>query len=254
MRISLINGTTIYPLAGQAGVAESVHGSASGVRIDGDISKQPIKRVRADNALTLDRRNLATGIGFGTVRTFATCLLAEKFAADYDETFPRSGVLVLEGTGGTGYPDDIIVAGDLTTNGSAPAVFPPLDYAGTVNGRPAYEDPLAGGCSVQWTGSAWLLSHTGDVPLFTSTQNVATADLVTAWTPVGAATGSPALFGSYPDNRYLLDAVLDPPAREVIGCSVILRYTATGGRLAPGLPGTWSSDIPWPVGGNWEDS
>lgn len=254
MRIALLNGTMIYPLAGQAGVPESVHSSASGYRIEGGIAKQTALRVRADNAQTWDRKNLATSLAFGTVRTFATCLLAEKFAADYDETFPRSGVIVLAGTGGTGYPDTIIVAGDLTTDGSTPAVFPTLEYAGVVNTRPAHEDPLAGGCSVMWMGSAWLLSHIGDVPLFSSTQAVASADLVTSWTPIGAATGTPALFGSYPDNRYLLDAVLDPPAREVIGCSVILRYTATGGRLAPGLPGTWSSDIPWPVGGNWEDS
>ena len=252
MRIALLNGTMIYPLAGQAGVPESVHSSASGYRIEGGIAKQTALRVRADNAQTWDRKNLATTIAFGTVRTFATCLLAETFAADYDATFPRSGVLVLAGTGGGGYPDEIIVAGDLTTNGSIPAVFPTLEYAGTVNGRPAHDDPLAGGCSVQWTGSVWLLSHTGDVPLFSSTQNVATADLVTAWTPVGSATGTPALIGSYADNRYLLDAVIDPPAREVIGCSVILRYTVTGGRMATAIAGTWSSEIPWPVGGNWE--
>jgi hypothetical protein len=261
MRISLVNGSTIYPLAGQAGVAESVHASASDFRIEGDIAKQTSLRVRADNAQTWDRRNLQTAIQFGTVRTFETCLLAEKFAADYDETYPRSGVLVIEGTGGTGYPDSILIAGDLTTDGFTPIPNPPaIDWYATttIGGQPyqIYGDGTGDYCVVFDDGGGgflhWLMEVGGSV--WTSTEDVTSPDLVTTWTPTAPATGTPTVIGNHPDHRYLLDAVLDPPARQVIGCSVLLRYTATGGRLASGLPGTWSSDIPWPVGGNWEDS
>lgn len=252
MRISLLNGTTIYPLAGQAGAAESVHSSAADYSVEPEIAKQTVLRVRADHAQTWDRKNLKTKIGFSTVRTFATCLLAEKFANDYDETFPRSGVLVIEGTGGTGYPDSIIVAGDLTTDGTTPAVFPQLDYDGPLNGKPSYT--ASDGSSAIWDVSIWLLTHGPTSMQWLSYDAVATPDLVDTWEPDSPATGTPVLIGSYPDNRYLLEAVIDPPARQVIGCSVLLSYTVTGGRLAPGLPGTWSSEIPWPVGGNWEDS
>ena len=95
-----------------------------------------------------------------------------------------------------------------------------------------------------WMGSSWLVSHTGDMPLFSSAQTAATPDLVTSWTPVGAATGTPVPVGSYADSRYLLDAVVAPPSRQVIGCSVELRYSATGGILATEISGTWSAEIP----------
>ena len=253
MRISLLNGTTIYPLAGQAGVAESVHSSAADYSVEPEISKQTSLRVRAEHAVTWDRKNLKTTIRFSTVRTFATCLLAEKFANDYDETVPRSGILIIEGTGGTGYPDTIIVAGDLTTDGSTPAAFPTLEYDTMYLGHAEYSDPADSTTNAIWADGTWEISL-ADVLLFTSTEDVASPDLVTAWTPFYPATGAPRLIGSYPDNRHLLDAVIDPPSRQVIGCSVLLSYSVTGGRLAADLPGTWSSEIPWPVGGNWEDS
>ena len=156
MLVSLVNGITTYYLAGQAGVAESVHSSASNVKIAAGISKQTSRYVRAAAAATRDRLNLQTEIRFTTVRTFATPALAELFAADYDTTYPRSGYVFLTTTGAT------------------------------------------------------------------------------------------------PSWRYLPDAVVDPPEREVIGCSVILNYTITGGLMSTDIPGTWSSEIPWPVGGNWE--
>jgi hypothetical protein len=254
MRAYLINGGTIYPLAGQAGVAESVHSSVAELRINGEIAKQTAQRVRADAAQTWDRKNLKTTVQFSTVRTFSTPADAELWSADYDETFPRSGVLGLIPSGMTSEPDSIIVAGDLTSDGTTPLVFPRLEYYGITSGRAEYNDPLDNDTAVFWTGSEWSLCITGIGPVFSSTEDVASPELVTTWTSTAPATGTPALIGDYPDHRYLLEAVLDPPDRRVIGCSVILSYTATGGRLANDLPGTWNSDIPWPVGGNWEDS
>lgn len=251
MRISLLNGTTIYPLAGQAGVPESVHSSASGYRIEGEIAKQTGLRVRADHATTWDRKNLKTTLAFDTVRTFATCLLAEKFSADYDETFPRSGVIIIAGTGGTGVPTSILVAGDVTDGGD-PVVFPLLEAAGTLNGRPQYLDPLDADTGVYWGGVAWVIKKATMGIMFTSADDVASPDLCTTWAEIGGFTGHPVCIGTYPYSRYLLDAVIDPPGRVVIGCSVMLSYTATGGRLATEIAGTWSSEIPWPVGGNWE--
>lgn len=252
MRISLLNGSTIYPLAGQAGVAESVHSSAADLRINGEIAKQSARFVRGDNAKTWDRKGLATSIGFSTARTFASVMLAEQWAADYDTTLPRSGVLVLESTGSSGIPSAMTVTADLTIDGTAPAVFPQLAYSSMVVGRPRFEN--VDGSYVEWDGTYWLLNHGPSASQWLSTDNVATPDLIITWIPDAPATGIPVLIGTYPYCRYLIDAVVDPPDRQVIGCSVILRYTATGGALVAGIPGTWSSDIPWPVGGNWEDS
>lgn len=252
MRISLLNGTTTYPLAGQSGVAESVHSSASDLQIHGEIAKQTARFVRADHAATWDRKNLVTTVSFGTARVFATVLAAEQWAADYDETFPRSGVLVLASTGDTGVPISVSIGGDMTSDGTTPLVFPALDTVGVSNGRPCFSDPADANTLVYWSGTAWIIT-TGTITRFYSLANVATPDLVSTWVENSPATGTPVVFGSYPGRRYLLEAVLDPPARQVIGCSVVLHYTATGGRLTNELPGLWSSEIPWPVGGNWED-
>ena len=137
MRISLLNGSTTYHLAGQAGVAESVHSSAAGVQIGATIQKQTALRVRADAAVTYDRANLQTTVSFSTVRTFATTDEAELWALDYDATYPRTGTLTMASTG------------DGTT-------------------------------------------------------------------------------------RTMTGAVVDPPARDVLGCAVVLNYTVTGGAISDG--------------------
>lgn len=155
MRISLQNGDTLYPLAGEDGVSERVHSQAADIRIDPRIAKQTAERVRANHAITWDRKNLQNTITFATVRTFASPDAAAAWALDVDGMIPRSGTLVMD------------------------------------------------------SGVASI--------------------------------------------RYMEAAVVDPPSRRVSGCSVLLSYTATGGAITAGIPGIWSSDIPWAVGGNWED-
>lgn len=97
MRISLLNGTTLYPLAGQDGVSERVHSSAGDLRINGQVETQVVNRVRATYGLMLDRGNLLQTVAFTTHRQFNTAEEAERFASDYDATFARTGTLVIEG-------------------------------------------------------------------------------------------------------------------------------------------------------------
>lgn len=97
MRISLLNGTTLYPLAGQSGVSERVHSSAGDLRINGQVETQIVNRVRATHGLMLDRGNLLQTLSFTTMRKFATAEECQRFANDYDATFARTGTLVIEG-------------------------------------------------------------------------------------------------------------------------------------------------------------
>jgi hypothetical protein len=110
MRISLLSEFIFYPLAGEAGVAETVHSSAGEIRIEATNQTQKVTRVRAANATFYDRLNLATTIRFSTTRTFSSVAAAEQWALDYDAAMPRTGTLVLTSTTGTRYLHDAIVA------------------------------------------------------------------------------------------------------------------------------------------------
>lgn len=179
MRIGLYNGSTLYPLAGEDGVSERVHSSAADVVIQPSAALQVVEKVRAANALHLDRGNLAHSISFTTTRKFDSVDLAELWALDYDADFPRTGTLYLDTltpggfilrrqmadavvsppqrrlngamisltytvqggaiSGGTEYPD-IEVTGTLTSNGTTPVTFPILQFAGFFDGKPVYSD------------------------------------------------------------------------------------------------------------------
>lgn len=145
MRVALKVGSTIYPLAGQAGVDERTHSSASNFTISAQSVQDLIQRVRAASAQVVDRGNLSTTIRFSTTRVFATPAAAFLYSLDHDSLIPRQGVLVLD-----------------------------------------------------------------------------------AVAPGGAVS-----------SRWLMDMVINPPLRRVIGCTVLLDYTATGGAIVnEGLPET----------------
>lgn len=110
MRIGLLHEGTLYPLAGEDGVAETVHSSAGDITIEADHTRQRVNRVRAANAMFYDRLNLATTVRFSTTRTFSTVAAAELWSLDYDAAMPRTGALVLESTTGTRYLHDAIVS------------------------------------------------------------------------------------------------------------------------------------------------
>lgn len=74
-------------------------------------------------------------------------------------------------------------------NGDAIAgtiVFP---YDEEANDKPSYA--LDADNSITWDGTEWQITIEGHLS-FTSTEDVATPDLVTAWTAEGSATGTPA--------------------------------------------------------------
>lgn len=96
MRVSLLVGTTVYPLAGQAGVSERVHSSASDFSLEAQIEADSISRVRAGNAYDTDRGNLKHSISFSTTRKYSHADLSFLAALDYNRIMPRTGTLVFE--------------------------------------------------------------------------------------------------------------------------------------------------------------
>lgn len=96
MRVSLYNGSTLYPLAGQAGVNERVHSSSGDFRETARAETQIVNRVRATYAEPLDRGNLLTQFQFSTTRIFDTPALAELWCLDYEAAFPRDGTLIMD--------------------------------------------------------------------------------------------------------------------------------------------------------------
>ena len=90
----------------------------------------------------------------------------------------------------------MMVTGTLTSDGSTSISFAPLLYAGIISGKASYNPVGLGfyvvGDQIIWSTVAtkWRI-YKNAVIVFESSENVATPDLVTTWTPVGAATGTP---------------------------------------------------------------
>lgn len=85
----------------------------------------------------------------------------------------------------------MIVTGTLYAGPGAtnPRTFSPLLYNHIANGKPAYRDAATSECV--WNSTQWVLAH-ADGGTWTSTDPVATPDLVTTWTPQGVmANGTP---------------------------------------------------------------
>lgn len=102
MRISLLQATTSYPLAGEEGVGEREHSSAAGFELTGETRKQAMAYVRGSLAREKDRGNLLHTITFSTTRLFDSHAEASLFALAYDAAVPREGTLVIENIGADG--------------------------------------------------------------------------------------------------------------------------------------------------------
>lgn len=102
MRVALKVGGTVYPLAGQAGVSERDHSSASEFRLTAESQTQLLERVRAATAPTVDRGNLKTSVSFTTFRLFANPAAAFLFVLDHDAAIPREGIVQFEVEGPAG--------------------------------------------------------------------------------------------------------------------------------------------------------
>jgi hypothetical protein len=90
------------------------------------------------------------------------------------------------------------VTGTLTSDGSTPSVFPDLPFDQISNGKPAYEvapNDVDIEYLILWDNSPsaekWTLIDYVTSAQWRSTEDVATPDLVTTWTPVSPATGTP---------------------------------------------------------------
>jgi hypothetical protein len=100
MRVALLASGITYPLAGQSGVAETVHSSAADLRIEGSADKDFSKVINGRFAPSVDRGNQSNSISWSTTRVFATAAEAFLFCLDYDARFPRAGTLVLDAVAG----------------------------------------------------------------------------------------------------------------------------------------------------------
>jgi hypothetical protein len=229
MRISLLVGSTLHPLAGQAGVGESVHSSAGNLRISESIREQVSERIRAATATRYDRANLSAELSFDTVRGFTSAEAAENWAADYSATMPRAGTVVLDTSERNGYPATVTPGGTLTSDGSTPVVFGAMSYAGMALSRPKF---TAGANYAEWLGTYWEVKHAASGATFRSTDGVASPDLCTTWTAVAPATAAGmTVAATYPGRRWLANAIVHPPDRRINGVSVSLSYRITGGAI-----------------------
>lgn len=103
MRIALNTGSGTVFLAGNPGVSEREHSSASDIVIAPTIITQPRDGVRRVTSGERDRGNLTTTISFSTTRTFQKPVEAQQFALDYESSnSERTGSLSLTPIGGTG--------------------------------------------------------------------------------------------------------------------------------------------------------
>lgn len=96
MRVALIKDGITYWLAGDPALGEREFSSSSGLRVEAQIDIQEDHFIRAAAGKLRDRKNLVTTVSFSTTRKFATPTAAELFALDYDRTFARDGLLMLE--------------------------------------------------------------------------------------------------------------------------------------------------------------
>ena len=96
MRVALIKDAVTFWLAGTPGIGEREFSSSSGLRVEAQIDVQEDHFIRATAGRLRDRKNLVTTVSFSTTRKFATATAAELFALDYDRTYARDGLLMLE--------------------------------------------------------------------------------------------------------------------------------------------------------------
>jgi len=93
MQVSVqTTGGTVY-LAGEPGVNERVHTSASDIVLTGKVNVQVQQFLRGAQGRVLDRGGLTNTLTFGTARIFDTTAEAETWILTYDTTTPRYGVI-----------------------------------------------------------------------------------------------------------------------------------------------------------------
>lgn len=225
MRIALLVGETLYPLAGADGVSERVHSSAADFELTPESVRDLLQLFRGEYAEPIDRGNLLQVIGFTTSRLFTTGAEAWIYTLDYDRLMPRSGTLVMDvisptgiisrrhmvnavvsppvrkALGATAFLSYTVHGGEiqavemLTGNMVVASVdFPALDGVweniGVSGGdRDAYSTGIGDFIQYGAAGPKWQLYRDG-VAFLEAAEDVATPDLVTTWTELYPGTGT----------------------------------------------------------------
>ena len=96
MRIALQTNTSTYWLAGEDGVAESVHSSARDFTLTGERQLGVEQLVKTAFTKQFDRESQTNEVTFGTSRTFATSEACFLFELDYSENIPLEGSIIFE--------------------------------------------------------------------------------------------------------------------------------------------------------------
>jgi hypothetical protein len=115
----------------------------------------------------------------------------------------------------------MILSGTLTDYYGQP-VTTPLEFlfAGFQGDKPVYAaGPLS---NVMWFGNQWAW-YLDEVLAFYSTQDVATPDLVTSWTPNGSATGTPVVTAAVASAAQVISAV-----NGSVAASALVTASASG--------------------------
>jgi len=113
----------------------------------------------------------------------------------------------------------MVVTGTLTSDGSTPVVFPLLSYLEIYNTRAKYAD-TSGNYACVWTGFGWALYDDVSGVGWDSSESVVTPDLVTSWSPSGAATGTPIITAGVSSAAQVIAAVnASTPAAALVTAS-----------------------------------
>ena len=94
MRIALESGGVTYWLAGETGVAESVHSSVRDYALSGERQQESPTLVKTPFTRQFDRQSQTNEVSFGTTRTFATADLCFLYTLDYLDNVPLTGTLL----------------------------------------------------------------------------------------------------------------------------------------------------------------
>lgn len=190
----------------------------------------------ADNSVLFT----ATAIGFNGETVTVEYLEPEEQAATEASTTDEA-IIVTPGTKAR-----MIITGALTSDGSTPWGPRTHQYSGTLNGKPKYSYNPADAFELEttrWTGTQWRVGGTFS---WYSTEDVATPDLVTTWTPSGANTGTPTVTAGISSAAQVIAAVnANVSASALVTASAVGTVTgAVAAVAAANLSGATDPDAP----------
>ena len=238
MRISLLSGSTVYPLAGDAGVSERAHSSAGDFQMSPQANQQLASYVRAENAVPIDRGNLLETVTFSTTRLFSTAAEAWLYLLDYDRTMPRSGTLLLDSVVAGGWVARRHLLNAVVSPPSRRCVGATVQLSYSVSGSEIVEGGTHASGTVVFTGLptagqtvtvgdrtyTWASSLTAaDQIKLGATADACAFNLATALAPDSAQSGVLYGAGTAPHDR--------------VTCNIPLSSTLTILSLLPGTVG-----------------